>query len=324
MNTTSLSALSSAEKVSTISGKSVHELFEIISDKESHYSYFEKVKPDGSCRVITPPKHELMAIQHYIKTYLSDRIHWSTSVHGGIKGKSIITNAKPHVGKYMVANLDIRNFFPSTKRSRIYEALVRNGCAEEAANLITELTTYKGCLPLGSPTSTLLANLVFQPADKQFQRFCRRRKLRYTRYVDDITISGDYNSKPFKGTFLQFIEQESYEIAEEKVQFCGRNRRQIVTGIIVNDRLRPAPCFIRDLKFMIRECWPEAGGPYLVAVENGWMVAELRQKLWGRINFVRSVDRKLGREIRALMVRIDWRRYAQVNNNKLELVGVES
>src|SRR5262245_405896 len=98
----------------------------------------------------------------------------------------------------MVANLDVRQFFPNVTRAMVIEALVRLGYTREIAALIAELTTYKGYLPQGAPTSTLLDNLVFVPIDRYFQKFSQRLGLTYTRYVDDITLSGNRDLRIFK------------------------------------------------------------------------------------------------------------------------------
>jgi RNA-directed DNA polymerase len=281
-------------------------LLQIIENKYHYYSSFQMPKPDGTSRTITPPTDELKEIQRVIKQYLEKYIHWDSSLHGGIRGRSIITNARGHVGKQMVANLDVREFFPSITEEMVIETLVRLGCTWKTAALIAALTTYKGYLPQGAPTSTLLANLVFVPIDRDFQIFSRKFELTYTRYVDDITLSGNRDLRPFKDFCIRLVEKRGFSVADNKVFFRGRNVQQIVTGLIVNDKLRPTPNFLRDLRHDLRNCWPEAVGPSRVAAAHHCSPGELRRKLRGRIRFVHSIDPKLGRELRGLMVKIRW------------------
>jgi RNA-directed DNA polymerase len=278
----------------------------IIENKHCHYFSFPISKSDGTSRIITPPKWKLKNIQKCIKIYLDSHIHWSPYVHGGIHKRSPMTNAIVHVGKKMVANLDVKQFFPSVIQEMVLTALIRIGCAPKTAVLLADLTTYQGCLPQGAPTSTLLANLVFVPIDDRFQNFCRTRRFTYTRYVDDITISGNCDLRPFQGIFVKFIEDGGFSVAENKVFFRGRHERQIVTGLLVNDKLRPTPLFTRELRHDLRNCWPGAAEPHLVAAAHHCFPRELYRKLWGRINFVRSIDNKLGRELRGLMAKIRW------------------
>jgi RNA-directed DNA polymerase len=284
------------------------DLLQIIEDKYHYYYSFPIPKSDGTFRTITAPRSKLKDIQQCIRMELDKHIHWDASLHGGIRRRSIITNARGHVGKQWVANLDVREFFPSITEEMVIEALVRLGCTSTIAELLAALTTYKGYLPQGAPTSTLLANLVFVPIDRYFQAFSRRLGLTYTRYIDDITLSGNRDLRPFKDICIRWVEKGGFSVADNKVFFRGRNERQIVTGLIVNDKLRPTPDFVRDLRHDLRNCWPEADGPSLVAAAHHCLPDELCKTLWGRINHVRSIDPKRGRELRGLMVKIRWPR----------------
>jgi RNA-directed DNA polymerase len=206
----------------------------------------------------------------------------------------------------MLVNLDVKDFFPSTTATRVKEALIEHGMNEGVARLISEICTYDNSLPQGAPTSTALANLAFLGIDKRFNKLCKRHRLTYSRYVDDISISGERELITLKGEFLKIVEQGGYRLAEHKIVFAGRNKPQIVNGILVNDKLRPTRQFISDLKSEIRMCWPENLGVLVIADLNGLTKKQLQKNLWGRVNFIRQFDKKKTREVRALMVKIDW------------------
>ena len=249
-----------------------------------------------------------MIIQKRLLSFLSIQKVWEACVHGGVPRRSIFTNAQPHVGRAMVANLDVKDFFPTTTISKVQEALERNQVSPDVAVLIAQLTTNcldtggERCLPQGAPTSTFLANLVFEAGDARVLRLCERHKLRYTRYVDDLTLSGDMDFRHLRGGLLQVILDFGYAISLRKVRFCGRNERQVVTGLVVNDRLRPTKEFVWELKRLIRECfWPGGVGIDIMAAEAGRTIAKLRARIEGRINHLRQFDRRKAREVRALM-----------------------
>jgi RNA-directed DNA polymerase len=204
----------------------------------------------------------------------------------------------------MVANLDISNFFPSTKPAQIESALQRAGCSHEVAELFAGLTTFRNGLPQGSATSMILSNLVLEPMDSRYLRLCRRHSLTYTRYVDDITISGDIDLNPLRGAFIEIIKSAGFEVQTAKVHIVPRSEPQIVTGLVVNDRLRPTSEFLSELKRTIRRCWRGSEEIAAAADEEGLEPHELLLRLHGKANHVRSVDRKLGREIRALFTGI--------------------
>lgn len=286
----------------------------IVQHKPRYYGSFFLDKADGKTqREITPPLKPLLAIQHNIKEYFKTRLVWTQAIHGGVPKRSIITNAQPHINKFQVVNLDISQFFPSVKPAFVKSALERAGCATSVASLLTELVTYKGGLPQGSPTSPIIGNLALEKMDADFMALCRKPGFAYTRYVDDITISGDIDMNSRRQGFIDVIRRAGYEVAAHKIHFTNRNEPQIVTGLVVNDRLRPSKPFIHKLKRTIRDCWPEHYGLDVIAVANGMSKRELLQMLCGRMHHVKSVDRALGREIRGLMVNI-FAKSPQVNH----------
>jgi retron-type reverse transcriptase len=292
------------EQLGEVASVSSSQLLCIIRNKESYYESFFMKKKDGAPREINPPKPELAEIQLRLKNYLQKRLKWTNAVHGGIPKRSIITNAERHMGKLWVANLDISKFFPSTKPAQIESALQRAGCSTPVANLFAELTTFRNGLPQGSPTSTILSNLVLEPMDSQFLRLCHRNSLTYTRYIDDITISGDINLNPFYSAFIKIIQSSGFEVQTKKVHITPHSQRQVVTGLVVNDRLRPTGEFLSNLKRAIRRCWNGPEEIAIAAAEEGHEPREFIRSLCGKVNHVKSVDPKLGRKIRALCTKI--------------------
>ena len=66
------------------------------------------------------------------------------------------------------------------------------GYSTGVARLLTKLTTRKGLLPQGAPTSTVIANLVLaRSVDEPTQMPAERAGTAFTRYVDDFSLSGD-------------------------------------------------------------------------------------------------------------------------------------
>lgn len=288
------------QDVARLANQEVSALQEIISNKEEHYGFFRQEKKDGTLRDIHPPRKKLKLIQRKIKKFF-DHFPWPRYVQGGIRKRSILSNARLHCGKKMVAWLDIRKFFPSTNPSMVLESLEKIGIGKAASKLIVELGTYKNALPQGSPASVSLANLVFLDADDRFELFCKKHRLIYSRYIDDISISGDIDFRPHKGQFLKFIEQKGYVVAKDKIDFIGRDRPQIVNNLVVNDKVRPNKDFINDLKNDIRCCWTEEGME-LLAADFGLLPRELQRSLWGRINFTKQFDPKLYKDLKAIMI----------------------
>src|SRR5690606_10788268 len=80
---------------------------------------------------------------------------------GAVKGKDNVDNAKQHQGKKYKFTTDLKDFFPSITNKAVNEMFVSQGFSHKVSGLLTKLTTYKGKIPQGAPTSSTLANLVF-------------------------------------------------------------------------------------------------------------------------------------------------------------------
>jgi hypothetical protein len=205
----------------------------------------------------------------------------------------------------MVATFDVRQFFPSTNTQLLTPVFTEMGFRYHAADALVKLVTLDDELPQGAPTSSLLANLAFSPGDDRFIRICRRRHLHYSRYVDDIAVSGDCDFCDLRGPFMQAIRLAGYDVAEEKIRFMRAGTRQIVTGLLVNERIRPTRQYLADLRRTIRLCMKN--GAQSVADCNGVSVGTLKSQLTGRVAHVRHVDERLGARLRGLLCGVDWR-----------------
>jgi len=60
--------------------------------------------------------------------------------------------------------------------------------------------------------------------------------VRYTRYADDLTFSGDFDDLVIFNKIKEIIENNGFVLNEDKTKLMLYSERQIVTGIIVNDK----------------------------------------------------------------------------------------
>ena len=97
--------------------------------------------------------------------------------------------------------------------------LINNGFSADVASVLTKLTTYKYKLPQGTPTSTALANLAFSAVDKRLSDLCEENNLVYTRFVDDIAISGKTDFKELSNVIVKFIVEAGYKISRKKTGY---------------------------------------------------------------------------------------------------------
>lgn len=204
----------------------------------SFYSEFRIPKRGGGSRVITAPSPALKQIQSWIHREIISQLEVHDACHGFVSGRSIVTNAEPHANEDIVLKLDLRDFFRTVDRSRVYRVFRRIGYSRDVARMLTALTTVGGALPQGAPTSPGLANVAAERLDHRLSRFCDRRQVVYTRYADDLTFSGELvTASSTKRTIERIIRDEGFIPHETKARYLGKHQRQSVTGIVVNDHV---------------------------------------------------------------------------------------
>ncbi len=237
--------------------------FELEAERFQHYyrninkkyNHFEVLKKSGGVRTISSPDNYLLFIQRLILKLLSLFYKPSEQSHGFIHARSIVTNAELHTNKNFVLNIDLADFFPSVRTIRIKLALQNDpfNFSTEMAQLIAFFSVCEGKLPQGAATSPIISNIVCVDLDKKLNLFALKHKQIFTRYADDITFSGYrriYDSEFFK-ELNKIIHSEKFKIKKSKTRIQTRNKRQEVTGIVVNEKLNVNRKYVREVRVMI-------------------------------------------------------------------------
>ncbi len=248
--------------------------------KERYRPSFLIPKRAGGSREIKAPERGLLTIQRLLlvcmRAVLLTRERTSPNAtpneytdlaaHGFTAGRSVVTNAQPHVGRAFVYNLDLRNFFPSIHYGRVVAVLqlppfgLRPEAAQLVANLCTDRTAPReenkpgqASLPQGAPTSPLLSNLVCQRLDRRLRQLARKNGCFYTRYADDLTFSADRAAftKNFRDELIGIITAEKFENHPEKERIQRPWQKQEVTGIVVNEKPNVSRQFILDIRRLL-------------------------------------------------------------------------
>ena len=222
--------------------------------------------------------------------------------HGGIRGRHIKSNVEPHLKSTFVFTTDISNFYPSISHNRVYRLFVKTfQCAPDVARICTKLCTYQYHLALGLITSPILADQIMRPIDMRIGAACRKSNLNYTRYVDDLTISGQYNLQ--KSGFSKLVEKILHDhgfLINSKKHSFGR----LSDGIPIT-------------KIRVSHGHPDVRNEYLVELERQLADAAhlalgndfqgpyyTQNQIWGRIQFICWVNpnrrRILIRKFRAI------------------------
>lgn len=210
------------------------ELKRFVYRGDKFYRKLSQPKKSGGTRSICAPSDDLKELQRRISKVLLSRLKPHDACTGFRKGKSILTNSVPHVGKDFVLNIDIKDFFPSIAMPRVIGLFRTLGCDQHASHALAKIVTYEGKLPQGAPSSPDVANLVCRTLDKRISGFCKARGFTYTRYCDDITISGAGDGSGIMSFLGRIIREEGFAINDSKTRVRSRSQRQMVTGIVVN------------------------------------------------------------------------------------------
>lgn len=185
-------------------------------------------------RTITPSLKELKRLQKACNKQIFQRLDFPACALGSIKGHCNVENAKHHQGKKYRLKVDLKDFFPSTRPSKVRDSLINNGFSQETAGILTRIVTYKNCLPQGAPTSPYVSNLVLIDTDKILMEYCKNSGIKYTRFVDDLVFSSEKDFRSEAAEIIQIISNSSgYKVAREKV-FYRENELEI-TGVLVKN-----------------------------------------------------------------------------------------
>ena len=226
------------------------------------YKTFYIPKKNGKLREISAPNRNLKEILYYLNMMLGEVYQASPSAMGFVKGRSIVDNAKLHIGQNYVLNLDLSDFFTSISQSRVCKRLqlAPFNFNEDVAKIISGLCCKKVvkdqkkgyALPQGAPTSPLLTNAVCDFLDKKLRRLSFSHGVKYSRYADDMTFSSMHNvyqeDSDFMKSLFSFIEEERFTVNPEKTRLQKRGERQEVTGLTVNDKVNTAHKYTRELR----------------------------------------------------------------------------
>lgn len=201
-----------------------------------HYRHFTKPKKDGGRREIVEPDVKLKLIQRAIlaRYFESEKPHPAAVAYR--KHKSIADHVWPHAGAELLITADVADFFPTTSAGRI-EDWWRERVDAALARLLTVLTTYRGGLPQGAPTSPDLSNLVNRDLDERLTQRAVDAGAQYTRYCDDMVFSWRGGSGPpadFEPGVRATLHEFGY-LLHPKKGWCVHQRREEpeITGVIL-------------------------------------------------------------------------------------------
>ncbi len=249
--------------------------------KDNLYTVWRIPKRKGGFRQIESPCDELKKKQKALLKKLREAFKVSPFAYAFQPYKNIAVCAQPHVGKTWVACIDIKDFFPSITYDsfRLPQKNTNGWDPKGLLDCFHDFGDGKGLrLPQGAPTSPFLSNAYLLHFDWLMAWKCAGLDCDYTRYADDLVVSGENKGRVL--ALLKIAEQvleKDYglEVNHKKTKVVHRTRRQLVCGVVVNRRLNTPRRLRKNLRAEI----------YQQKLKGG----ELSNETKGRIAFHKMV-----------------------------------
>lgn len=226
------------EHFSMLVGYKLEYLYAVSNSPNNFYRHYQIPKKSGGTRPIDEPLPSLKEIQRWILDNILVHMKISVYAKAYVKDKSIRDNARFHKKQKKVLSLDIKDFFLSVSSKKVFELFTNAGYSSDVVVMLTNICCLNGSLPQGAPTSPMLSNIILYGFDCQIGKYTGERKIRYTRYADDMTFSGDFST----GQIISLVKKNLYQIGlrlnGDKTRTRCPNQRQEVTGIVVNEKMQ--------------------------------------------------------------------------------------
>ena len=251
--------------------------------------------------------------ERFHQRVLRPRIRPSRWSYGAVKGRHLLSHARQHLDSIFVYKTDLANFYPSIGIDRVnrhFLKLLR--CSPEVSRFLTRLCTHDYHLALGLITSPILANQMMLPIDARIGALCEAHNCVYTRWVDDITISAQWDLS--KSAVPDKVNKilASHGIAEKtsKRDFGRLDNGPAITGVRVrNGRIDVTVEFLEELHRQLQDHASLArsgqfSGPY-----------QSYSQLAGKVHFAAWVNRGRRQVLLSRLRSINW--------NSVESVAIQ-
>ncbi len=156
----------------------------IEASQKGYRSYY--VQGKSKKRLIEEPNDILKRLLKDLKEILIDTFDcpeynmcWS--------GGNNYRNAQAHAGQHAYVTTDISSFFTNS-RARYVRKIFQDklNISGEALEILVQMCTFRGHIPTGAPTSSILAFLSHKDLFDEIAAYMEERDITFTLYVDDI------------------------------------------------------------------------------------------------------------------------------------------
>ena len=176
---------------------------DFIKTTKEKYNIYKKLKNKKS-RIIEAPSDKRKIYQKKINIFFQENTICPKYCFSGWKNRNNILNAKEHLGKNYYLTADIEKYFKNSTLKHVINWAKEQGLDDIWAKSFADLATCNGHLSTGSPMSMILVTLIHQDIFDEIQKYASSKGIKFTLYVDDITLS---SNKPILQDCVKYIEK---------------------------------------------------------------------------------------------------------------------
>ena len=235
-NQSPLYKLNSKKKLATLLYTDINNIKKCLANPK-RYRNFEKPVAN-KVRTFEPPVGLNKNIHTRIFQLLKRIDDIPEYLHSGVKGRSYVTNAKQHQLSEYFLKMDIKDFYPSTGKDKVFlffhEYLQ---CSPDVANMLALLLTNESHLVQGSCVSQILSFFCNKKMFDEIYKYYKERNITFTLYVDDLSFSSSQNfdAKEIIKEVSKILHRNGYKVKSSKTKYSKIGN---ITGVIVkNTRL---------------------------------------------------------------------------------------
>lgn len=260
---------------------------------DKRYKTYEIPKRNSQeMRQIDQPSRLLKSLQKWIV----DTIFKTFPIHSAATayktGANIRKNAEKHLGTKYTNRYDFENFFPSFTSKDVgnfllsrRRDLIEKELSKADIDFICKIVCRYGRLTIGAPSSPWITNAMMYEFDVEFDSYCKKKNLIYTRYADDIFVSS-YLPNALIGLDKKInqitanYKYLSLTLKKEKTAFLSKKYRRSITGLNItpSNNISIGRNKKREIKYLV------------YSFKNNCLNAQEIGRLKGLIAFVHSVE----------------------------------
>lgn len=250
---------------------------------QGNYSVFTLTGKNGKSRIIEHPNERLDQVHTRIASLIC-RLESPSYIESGLKGKSHISNAKVHLESRELFTSDIRSFFSSTSRIKVFNFFyAKLKCSPDVADILSKLCTYDDHVPTGSRISMPLAVWANVDLFDELLLLALQSELKFSVYVDDITFSGNVLPAKFENEVRKIVRKHNHRTHPKKTKLYKASDTKIVTGVAIKN----STLMVKNQQHM--NLYNDMSA-WLVSRDNPMIAYSVKNRLIGRLNSLAQID----------------------------------